>query len=169
MAHITFITGGQRSGKSSYAQQLAESKTKNPIYLATARIWDNDFQQRINRHKHDRGNHWQTIEIDKNIHEFDFRKKIVVLDCITLWLTNIYHDSKYNSEQSFSEAMQIWNSFISQDSEIIVISNEIGMGLHAETESGRKFTDMQGFMNQHIAKHANTVFFMVSGIPLQIK
>lgn len=169
MATITFITGGQRSGKSRYAQQLAEKKSLHPIYLATARVWDEDFKQRIERHQSDRNKTWQTIEEEKSISKLKLEGKTVLLDCITLWLTNIFHDNCYEVEKSLQEAKQEWDIFITQNMELIVVSNELGMSIHAENEISRKFTDLQGWMNQYIAAKADYVFLMISGIQLHIK
>lgn len=169
MKRLIFITGGQRSGKSRYAQKLAEEKSEYPIYLATSRIWDEDFQSRIDRHRIDRGEHWSTIEEDKNISNPDFEGNTVLLDCITLWLTNIFHDSFYDIDQSLKEAKEEWEKLMQKNIELIVVSNELGMGIHAENEASRKFSDLQGWMNQHIATFANEVYLMISGIPVKIK
>lgn len=169
MASIHFITGGQRSGKSSFAQNLALELSDTPTYLATSRVWDDDFNKRIQRHKDDRGPQWENIEEEKSIDQLTLAGKTIVLDCITLWLTNIFHDNKYDVDQSLTEAKTIWDKLIQQDCTLIVVSNEIGMSMHAETEVGRKFTDLQGWVNQHIAKNANKVTLMVSGIPMNIK
>ena len=168
-ARILFITGGQRSGKSRYAQQLAESFTGHPVYLATSRVWDDDFRTRIQRHQNDRGDKWQTIEEEKRLGKLKFEGKVVLLDCITLWLTNIFHDNQYQIAVSLEEAKREWQQFINQDFTLIVVSNELGMGVHAENEASRKFTDLQGWMNQHIAALADEVYLMVSGIPVKIK
>lgn len=169
MAKIIFITGGQRSGKSSYAQNKALELTKNPVYLATSRIWDDEFKNRVDRHKDDRSDVWLNIEEEKEISKHDLTGKVVVLDCITLWLTNFFSDNKYDSDKSLKQAKKEWNMFIEQDFTVFVVSNEIGMGLHSETKSGRKFTDLQGWMNQYIAKKADEVVLMISGIPMKIK
>lgn len=169
MAEITFITGGQRSGKSSFAQRLAEEKSKLPIYLATARIWDDDFKLRVERHRSDRGDNWQTIEEEFQISKHDLSGKTVLLDCITLWLTNIFYDSKNDIDQSLELAKKEWDKFIKQNFNLIVVSNEVGMGVHPINEVARKFADLQGWMNQYIAKSANNVYLMVSGIPVKIK
>lgn len=169
MANVTFITGGQRSGKSRYAQQLAESKTSNPVYVATARVWDDEFRKRIERHQSDRGNHWQTIEEEKHLSKLNVETRVVLLDCITLWLTNIFHDNNYDVDQSLREAQTEWKQLLEKDVDLIVVSNELGMGVIAENEIARKFTDLQGWMNQHIAALANEVILMVSGIPVKIK
>jgi adenosylcobinamide kinase/adenosylcobinamide-phosphate guanylyltransferase len=166
---ITLITGGQRSGKSSFAQKLAEEKSANPIYLATARIWDDDFKNRIERHKSDRGDNWQTIEENKHISRHNFSNKTVLMDCVTLWLNNFFYDNNYDIEKSLKQAKSEWDKFISQDFNLIVVTNELGMGIHSESETSRKFADLQGWVNQYIAAGANNVYFMISGISIKIK
>ena len=169
MATIIFITGGERSGKSSFAQKMAEQLSDNPIYLATARIWDQDFAERIERHKSDRDERWTTIEEEKKLSRPDLAGKVVVLDCITLWLTNLFADHNFTFEPALAEAQDEWNRFVNQDFTLIVVTNEIGMSLHAQTESGRKFVELQGRINQMIAAMANEAYLMVSGISLKIK
>ena len=169
MTEITFITGGQRSGKSSFAQRLAEEQSEAPIYLATAHIWDDDFKQRVARHQADRGEQWQTIEEEFLLSKHNFTGKTVLLDCVTLWLTNIFYKNKNNIEQSLEVAKTEWDKLIQQNFKLIVVSNELGMGVHPENEVARKFADLQGWMNQYIAKTADTVLLMVSGIPVKIK
>ena len=169
MNDITLITGGQRSGKSSFARKLAEEKSDNPIYLATARIWDEDFKKRIERHKADRGDMWQTLEENKHISKHNLKNKTVLMDCVTLWLNNFFFDNNFDVEKSLAEAKTEWNRFVKQDFNLIVVSNELGMGIHSENETSRKFADLQGWMNQHIASQADRVFLMISGIPTKIK
>ncbi len=169
MADIVFITGGARSGKSSFAMKMAKQVSSRPVYLATARVWDDDFKTRINRHKKERGEEWTNIEEEKNLDNLKLKGKTVVLDCVTLWLTNIFHDNSYDFEKSLTQAKTIWNAFAENDFTLFVVSNEIGMGVHAVDEVSRKFTDLQGFINQFIANMANDVYLMVSGIPVKIK
>lgn len=166
---IHYISGGERSGKSSYAQKLAENISKTPIYLATSRIWDTDFKARVDKHISDRDDRWTTIEEEKNISIVIVDKTTVVIDCVTLWLTNFYVDTKYDVEESLRLAKQEIEKLVEIDANIIIISNEIGMGLHATTETGRKFTELQGWVNQFIAKKADKATFMVSGLPLKLK
>jgi len=166
---IYYISGGERSGKSSYAQKLAESLSNTPIYLATSRIWDEDFKKRVDRHVSDRDERWTTIEEEKNISSVIKENTTVVIDCVTLWLTNFYVDTKYDIKESLRLAKEEIKKLTKINATIIIISNEIGMGLHADTESGRKFTELQGWTNQYIAKHADNATFMVSGLPLQLK
>ena len=166
---IYYISGGERSGKSSYAQKLAESLSETPIYLATSRIWDEDFKQRVDRHISDRDERWTTIEEEKWLSKVISEKQTVVIDCVTLWLTNFFVDTKYDIEKALEIAKEEINKLVEIDTNIIIISNEIGMGLHANSESGRKFTQLQGWTNQHIAKLADKATFMVSGLPLTLK
>ncbi|GAB3659263.1 bifunctional adenosylcobinamide kinase/adenosylcobinamide-phosphate guanylyltransferase [Echinicola sediminis] len=168
---IYYVTGGERSGKSRYAQNLAESLSKNPYYLATSRIWDKDFEERVNRHQSDRDERWTTIEEEKYLGQLDIKDKTVVMDCVTLWLTNWYVDTKNDVDACLAsckeELLQLFKN--AQYGTLIIISNEIGMGLHAQTEVGRKFTELQGWINQFIAQKADKATFIVSGLPIQIK
>lgn len=169
MSTIIFITGGERSGKSSFAQDMAEKLSVNPVYLATARIWDNDFAKRIEHHKSERDERWSTIEEETKLSRHHLNGKTVVLDCITLWLTNIFTDQGFDHEKALEEAKKEWDLFSKQDFTLFVVTNEIGMSLHAQTESARKFVELQGKMNQYIASTASEAYFMVSGISLKIK
>jgi len=166
---IYYITGGERSGKSSYAQNLALSFSNTPKYIATSRIWGDDHKKRIDRHIADRDGRWTSIEEEKILASVIETKDVVVIDCVTLWLTNFYVDTKNDIEKCLELAKIEFNKLLNIDATIIIISNEIGMGVHAQTEVGRKFTELQGWMNQHIAKHANKATLMVSGIPLTLK
>lgn len=166
---IYYISGGERSGKSAYAQKLAESLSNTPYYLATSRIWDDNFKKRVQRHINERDERWTTLEEEKNISSIIPAKATVVIDCVTLWLTNYYTDTKYNVEKSLQLAKDEFNKLEKLNATIIIISNEIGMGLHAQTKSGRQFTELQGWMNQYIAKRADKATFIVSGLPLTLK
>ncbi len=166
---IHLITGGQRSGKTNHALQLALSMSEAPVYLATSRIWDEDHKARIELHKAERDDRWENIEEEKYLSKLVLNHKTVILDCVTLWLTNFYTDSNYQIADSLEEAKKEFDLFIQQEMNLIIISNEIGMGVHPETSVGRKFIDLQGWMNQHIAEKSDTVTLMVSGIPLKVK
>ena len=166
---IHYITGGERSGKSNYAQELALQFTDEPVYIATSRIWDEDHQKRIDRHVLDRDERWTSVEEEKKLSNVIEPKKTYVIDCVTLWLTNFFVDHKNNVNLALSEAKNEFDKLLNLDATIIIISNEIGMGVHAQTEIGRKFTELQGWTNQYIAKHANKATFMVSGLPLKLK
>lgn len=164
-----YITGGARSGKSSYAQKLALSLSDCPVYVATARQWDDDFQKRIDRHQADRDERWESWEIEKYISQHDFTGRVVIIDCVTLWLTNFYVDTQYDIESSLHFFKKEMDQLSEVQATFIVISNEIGMGVHADNEIGRKFTDLQGWANQYMGNIADEAIFMVSGLPLKLK
>lgn len=166
---LYYITGGERSGKSGYAQSLALRLSNTPYYLATSRIWDADHRKRVDRHIADRDERWTSIEEEKEISKVIPKRSTVVIDCVTLWLTNYFMDTNNDIEKSLSLAKEEFNKLLDIDATIIIISNEIGMGVHATTKVGRKFTELQGWMNQYIAKHADHATLMVSGIPVEIK
>lgn len=166
---IYYITGGERSGKSSYAQQLAENLSNTPYYLATARIWDEDFNKRVKRHQSDRDERWTTIEEEKEISKVIPKNSVIVIDCVTLWLTNLYLDLDNNIEEALIFAKNEIEQLAMLNSDIIIISNEIGMGVHAQSHMARKFTELQGWVNQYIAKKATNAIFMVSGLPIKLK
>ncbi len=166
---LYYITGGERSGKSNYAQSLALELSDTPIYLATSRIWDKNHQERIQRHIADRDERWTTLEEEKNLELVIPKNRVVVIDCVTLWLTNFFMDTNSDIQKSLAQAKAVFDKICTIDTTLIIISNEIGMGGHATTEVGRKFTQLQGWMNQHIASQADKAILMVSGIPVPIK
>jgi adenosylcobinamide kinase/adenosylcobinamide-phosphate guanylyltransferase len=167
---IHLITGGARSGKSGYAEKLALKGDNRPTYIATARHWDEDFSHRIRHHQLNRGPEWENLEIEKRISEAKIKSRWVVIDCITLWLTNIFYDNKQEVQKSLQEAkLEINQIVLLQDINWIIVTNELGMGLHAETAVGRKFIDLQGWTNQYLAQKSDIVTLMISGMPVQIK
>lgn len=166
---IIYITGGARSGKSRHAQELALQLSQQPVYIATARQWDDEFRQRIRRHQQERDHRWASLEEEKYLSRLDLRGKVAVIDCVTLWLTNFFVDLGNDIEACLEAGKKEIDALAGQDATFIIISNEIGMGTHADTEIGRKFTDLQGWMNQYIAQKAKSALFMVSGLPLILK
>lgn len=167
---IYLITGGERSGKSSYAQDLALQLSQKPMYVATARKWDADFQDRIDRHQNERDARWTNIEKEKHLSEINFCDEVALIDCVTLWLTNFFVDTKNDVAESLVQAKgEIEKMAAQKNATLIIVTNEIGMGVHADTHIGRKFTELQGWMNQFLAKNADEVTLMVSGIPVKIK
>ena len=166
---IILVTGGQRSGKSGYAQKLALQASDHPVYLATSRIWDEEYRQRIERHQRDRGPQWTNIEEEKQLSKHPLEGRVVVIDCLTLWATNFFCDNNSDVEKSLEEIKQEFNRFTEQEATFIFVTNEIGMGGVPENTIQRRFTDLQGWMNQYIASKADQVYLMVSGIPVPIK
>ena len=166
---ITYITGGVRSGKSRFAQEMALKLSPNPVYIATAKVWDEDFQQRVKRHREERGAEWTNFEVHKDLYKLPITNRVVVIDCVTLWLTNFFMEHKMDGEKSLSDFKTEIDNIAELPGTFIIISNEIGMGVHADTDIGRKFTDLQGWANQYVAAKADEAIFMVSGLPLYLK
>lgn len=169
MKRIILITGGQRSGKSEQAEQLALSLSPSPIYLATARIWDEEFHQRVLRHQERRGPQWTNIEEEKELSKHNVEGRVVLIDCLTLWATNFFFDLESHVHPALEAVKAEFDKFTSQDATFIFVTNEIGLGGVSENELQRKFTDLQGWMNQYVASKADEVFLMVSGIKVKIK
>lgn len=169
MGRIILITGGARSGKSSYAEKLALSLSPNPVYLATARIWDEEFRKRVIRHQEIRGPEWTNIEEEKILSRHSLPDQTILIDCVTLWCTNYFYDLDADTDRALTDIKAEFDRFTAQDATFIFVTNEIGMGGTSVNEIQRKFTDMQGWMNQYIAGRADEVILMVSGIPVKIK
>ena len=169
MKRIILITGGARSGKSSYAEKLALSLSPNPVYMATARVWDEEFRQRVIRHQEARGPEWTNLEEEKELSRHDVSGRVVLIDCVTLWCTNFFFDLQGHVDSSLKAVKEEFNRLTAQDATFIFVTNEIGLGGTSENELQRKFTDLQGWMNQYIAAQADAVMMMVCGIPLKIK
>ncbi|MGM9760001.1 MAG: bifunctional adenosylcobinamide kinase/adenosylcobinamide-phosphate guanylyltransferase [Parabacteroides sp.] len=166
---IILITGGQRSGKSGYAQRRALSLSPHPVYLATSRIWDDEFRKRVERHQRDRGPEWTNIEEEKYLSTHHLEGRVVVIDCVTLWGTNFFFDNDSQVESSLEQLKEEFLKFTDQQATFLFVTNELGMGGVSVDEVQRKFTDLQGWLNQFIASNADEVILMVSGIPVQIK
>lgn len=169
MNKIILITGGQRSGKSSYAEKMALSLSPNPIYLATSRIWDDEHRKRIEHHQANRGSEWTNIEEEKQLSKVDVSGRVVLIDCITLWGTNFFFDNESDVEKSLDEIKSEFDKFTQQEATFIFVTNEIGLGGTSENKIQRLFTDLQGWANQYIASKADEVYLMVSGIPVKVK
>jgi len=169
MRKITLITGGQRSGKSTYAQRLALSLSPVPVYLATSAVWDEEHRQRIERHKRDRGPEWTNIEELKEIQNIDVQGRVVVIDCVTLWCTNFFTESNGDVEFSLQSVTERFDRFTEQDARFIFVSNETGMGGTSGNDLQRRFTDLTGWVNQYIASRSDEVILMVSGIAVKVK
>lgn len=169
MTYIHLITGGERSGKSSFAEAEALRLSSTPIYLATARVWDEEFRQRILRHQERRGAEWINIEEDLYPSRHDFSGQVVLLDCLTLWTTNYFFDLKEDIDTALTALKEEFDRLISQDATFLIVTNELGMGGVSTSRTQRLFTQLQGWMNQYVASRADRVTLMVSGIPVTIK
>jgi len=186
MRELIFILGGARSGKSQYAEKLAtELGGENVLYLATAEAKDEEMAARIDRHRSRRPSGWDTLEapslITQSIQTKAPRQKTVLVDCISMLVSNIMltyllpENKVKNMDEALIESQinQEIQSFLKyvrdHDLHCIMVSNEVGMGLVPEYESGRLYRDILGRVNQMIAGSADKVIFMVSGLPMQVK
>lgn len=169
MKKIILITGGARSGKSVFAESLALRLSNNPVYLATARIFDKEFEERVRKHISRRGPEWTNIEENKELSKYQLPGKVILVDCITMWCNNFFFDSNDDIESSLTAVKEEFDRFTDQDATFIFVTNEIGSGATSPNEIQRKFTDLQGWVNQYVASKADEVILMVCGIPLTIK
>ena len=171
MKKIKFITGGSRSGKSSYALDSALKYNKRG-FIATAVPFDDEMKLRIEKHKSERTKKFITVEepynISKAITEMENQVDVIILDCISVWLGNLFYKHG-ETENEFTELDNFYNKLKTIKCDIIIVTNEVGMGIIPENKLARHYRDLLGFVNQEIAKLANEVIFMVSGIPTKIK
>ena len=168
MKKVILITGGARSGKSRYAEELALSLSTHPVYVATAHVWDEEFCERVKKHQERRGPEWTNIEEEKQLSKHDLTGRVAVIDCITLWCTNFFFELQ-DVDAALEALKSEFDQFTAQDATYIFVTNEIGMGGVSENAVQRKFTDLQGWMNQYVASKADEVILMVSGIPVKVK
>ena len=166
---VILVTGGQRSGKSRYAQDLALQLAENPVYLATSRVWDEEFRERVRRHQADRGVRWTNIEEEKFLSRHDVHGRVVVIDCVTLWGTNFFFDNDSDVDKSLGEMKEEFDRFTRQEATFIFVTNEIGMGGVAVDTVQRRFTDLQGWVNEDIARAADEGVLMVGGMAMRVK
>lgn len=169
---LIFITGGARSGKSRSALDCANRHFSKKLYLATCGVLDEEMAQRVENHKKMRGPEWKTVEepieiVDK-INEYGDKVEVILLDCITLWLSNLL--MRQISDAKIADEVDRFIRTIRQNqSSFIIVSNEVGMGIVPADSLGRRFRDLQGMANQKIAEAAETVVLMISGIPMILK
>lgn len=167
---ITLITGGARSGKSAYAEALAAASAMEVVYIATAQALDAEMADRIARHRARRPREWRTVEVPLRLadalRENTGQDRCLLIDCLTLWLTNLF-----SIEPSAAEASR--QDFLAALGEVrgtvIVVTNEIGMGVVPLGELSRRFVDDMGRLNQVVAARADRVVLMVAGLPVSVK
>lgn len=178
MGKIVLVTGGARSGKSSWAQKTAEESTAGSkrIFIATAVPLDSEMDKRIRKHQEDRDATWSTVEspynLDKAISALE-NESVVCIDCITVWLGNMWYmvhgdeDALNKCCKALCTAFQLWKTTMS--GEMFIVTNEVGWGIVPETPEVRVFRDMAGFLNKNIASIADELILTVCGVPLKIK
>lgn len=171
-ANIIYISGGQRSGKSEYAESLALRQDPHPLYIATSRPPaddDPDFQARVRRHRERRGEAWFTYEEPVMLSRVPVEGHVALIDCVTLWATNAYMEAQGDCSRALELMTAEFDKIASRPCTLIFVSNEIGMGGVSPNEMQRRFTDLQGDINRFIAARAHAAFIVVSGLPLRLK
>ena len=178
MAHVTLILGGARSGKSALASRLAEQSGKRIVFIATATTLDDEMAERVQRHQQERPAHWRTVEASRAlsmaITTHASSEQLLLIDCLTLWLCNLLHDETgqavTDSETEVAKArQQLLDALSSAPGEIILVANEVGLGIVPMGALSRRFVDEAGRLNQAIAAQADRVLFVVAGLPMALK
>jgi adenosylcobinamide kinase/adenosylcobinamide-phosphate guanylyltransferase len=168
---ITLILGGARSGKSSYGLRLAEGSWSRPVYLATAEVLDDEMAERVRQHRRRRGPRWQSVEEPLEVPRVlaDPRVKAdgILVDCVTLWLSNVLLKEGEAAWKRRSD--QLRRALRDRRRSVILISNEVGMGIVPENALARRFRDLAGWFNQLLAAEADTVVLVVAGLPVALK
>jgi adenosyl cobinamide kinase/adenosyl cobinamide phosphate guanylyltransferase len=167
------VLGGAKSGKSSFALSVCNSLNKKRIFLATAQALDQEMEERIRRHKVERGSGWRTIEeplkVAETIGSLDSEGTIILLDCLTLWLNNLYMEHGEDQEAIDKAVEDLARQLTDIRGAVIVVSNEVGMGIVPDNQLSRTYRDTAGYMNQRIARLAVKVVAVLAGLPLVLK
>jgi len=173
MSKVILVTGGARSGKSRFAERLAEGFPPLRGYLATGQPGDAEMAERIARHRGRRGRQWQTVEepleVTDAVTRNDGRFTVLLLDCVTLWLSNLLFGCEGGAAEALSRVAGFAASFPALRTPLIIVSNEVGMGIVPEHPLARSFRDLAGEANEMIAAGADEVYVTISGLPLKLK
>ena len=168
---LIVITGGARSGKSSFALREAAKISGAKAYIATAEALDEEMRDRIKNHKKQRATDWDTFEepikVIEAIKEIKGTYCSIIIDCLTLWLSNIMQSNADVLDEIEKLVLALRDA--STLSHIYIVTNEVGMGIVPDNELARRFRDMAGLLNQRVAECADEVYLLVSGIPLKVK
>ena len=171
MSKIVLVTGGEKSGKSRHALSLAECCAKK-AFIATAEAMDEEMSRRIAKHREHRDPSFHTVEEPADIagalRSLPPGTQIAVVDCLTVWLGNLVHRAG-TSEGSHPEVTGFLEFLENPPCDLVIVTNEVGMGIIPENEMARRFRDLSGELNQSVARLADQVILMVSGIPLTVK
>ncbi len=167
--HVTLVLGGARSGKSGFSERLATESGLERHYIATGRAYDDEMRERIARHRADRGDGWTThevpLELAERLTEIDAPGKVVLVDCLTLWVTNLMMDER----DIDAAGATLLRRFENLSGNLILVSNEVGLGIVPDNRMAREFRDHAGRLHQRIAAAADAVFFIAAGLPLKMK
>jgi len=170
---IIFVTGGARSGKSDFAQDMAEKREGKRLYLATAQAFDEEMEKRIQKHREKRGARWETLEepifLGKALRSAADSYRTILVDCLTLWMSNLLMEFPDQDEKISEIVDDFFSSLDEFKGTIVIVSNEVGMGIVPDNKLSREYRDRLGFLNQRMARRADEVYALLSGIPVRIK
>lgn len=177
---LVLVLGGSRSGKSAFAESLAGQMGDEVTYIATTAVRDREMSERVRIHRARRPQDWRTVEEEKNVVNVIGNGKkgdVFLLDCVTVWITNLLLDDQLTGQDPKTGAKedvvmdQVFQlaAAVENGAHLILVSNEVGMGLVPEYQMGRLFRDLAGKVNQALAAKADQVYFVVAGLPLEIK
>jgi adenosylcobinamide kinase / adenosylcobinamide-phosphate guanylyltransferase len=174
---IVLVLGGARSGKSTFAQKLADSLGGKVVFIATGEPLDGEMRTRIRNHKKNRPGSWRTLEVPRQVGRALEAVKlsnceVVIIDCITLLISNLLDDGENEIEaekRMVKEISELIGAIKKISAHYIIVSNEVGLGLVPDNKLGRIYRDLLGKANQILAQQANEVYFLAAGIPLRIK
>ena len=173
MEGLVFVTGGARSGKSRFAQSLAEACSGSLLYVAAAEPKDPEMAERIRRHRDERGPRWQTLEeplaITERLAEEAADAGAVLFDCLTIWLANLFERSAQDSGRVINEVDGLLATLSDLSIPVVVVANELGGGIVPENLLARAFRDLAGMVNQRVAAASDEAWLVVSGMPLRLK
>ncbi len=166
---ITFILGGSRSGKSSFALDCASKLLGSKAFIATAQAFDEEMKERIERHKKERSADWKTFEeptaLPQILSRISEDHDVIIVDCLTLWLSNLI----MNDTAVDADIESLLSAAATCPSCSFIVSNEVGVGIVPENALARRFRDLAGTLNRRVAEIANEVYLVAAGIPLKIK
>lgn len=167
--HVTLVLGGARSGKSGFSERLAKESGLERHYIATGQAYDDEMRQRIALHRADRGDGWTThekpLDLVEQLGAIDEPGRVVLVDCLTLWITNLMMDGRDVDAAGAALVRQFENL----SGRLLLVSNEVGLGIVPDNRMAREFRDHAGRLHQRIAAVADEVFFIAAGLPLKMK
>lgn len=173
MGRLIYVTGGARSGKSGYAQQLAEQQSGELLYVAPAQVLDSEMAERVELHRQARGERWSLLEeplwLSDRLAEETKGRSALMLDCVTIWLSNLFFHYDEKHEPILAEVDKLIAVAENLPTPFYLVSNELGSGIVPENKLARSFRDLAGTVNQKLAAAADEAWLVVSGLPLKLK
>lgn len=170
---LIFITGGARSGKSSFAQKLADGMKGRKVFIATAQPRDEEMRVRIEKHKKERPTGWETVEepqhLCSTVKKCDGKYDVILIDCLTIWISNLLTQYSFNEKEILEEVNKLVTSCENIKSTVLIVTNEVGFGIVPADSLSRLFRDIAGFANQIIALQADEAYLVTAGLPLNLK